>query len=249
MSRAIEAGRADIHAHLLPDVDDGPATIEESLDVARKAVADGTRRIVATPHVDRLDVLEVAERTAALQDALDGAGIELLVLPGGELQAADLWSLDGERLDAIACGPPGRQWVLLEAPWRGSADVVLAAFDEIRARGHGVVIAHPERSAGLWTDGEPLARLLDAGAWAQVTASSLNGASAEIVRARAAQVIRATSRVVIASDAHDASQRPPNLSSAIEPIAALGLGLPCARAIVDHTGETLLDDGWLPPGA
>src|SRR4051794_40532305 len=45
------SGRADIHFHLLPGVDDGPATLEGSVALARVAVGDGTASVVATPHV------------------------------------------------------------------------------------------------------------------------------------------------------------------------------------------------------
>jgi tyrosine-protein phosphatase YwqE len=42
---------ADIHFHLLPGVDDGPADMDETLELARMASAEGTATVVATPHV------------------------------------------------------------------------------------------------------------------------------------------------------------------------------------------------------
>src|SRR4249919_209340 len=49
--RATCCSMIDLHSHILPGVDDGPATIEESLEIARRAAADGVRVIAATPHV------------------------------------------------------------------------------------------------------------------------------------------------------------------------------------------------------
>src|SRR3954454_25254389 len=69
----IHPGRTDIHFHALPGVDDGPATMEDSLELARLAVRDGTRTVVATPHIRReylADPSEVRPRVAELQDRL-----------------------------------------------------------------------------------------------------------------------------------------------------------------------------------
>jgi protein-tyrosine phosphatase len=66
--------RVDLHFHVLPGVDDGPATLEQSLRIAQLAVRDGTRLAVATPHVrsDHLvSVDHLHERERALQDELD----------------------------------------------------------------------------------------------------------------------------------------------------------------------------------
>src|SRR3954454_11717850 len=83
MDRA-HPGRTDIHFHALPGVDDGPPTMEDSLELARLAVSDGTRTVVATPHIRReflADPSEVPPRVAELQDRLHSEGIPLSVMP------------------------------------------------------------------------------------------------------------------------------------------------------------------------
>ena len=75
----------DLHSHILPGVDDGPPTVEGSLELARAAVAAGTRTILATPHIndDRsIDATRVAEGLEALRPELAAADIPLEVLPG-----------------------------------------------------------------------------------------------------------------------------------------------------------------------
>src|SRR3954470_7199560 len=109
------AGRAEIHFHILPGVDDGPATMEDSLELARLAVRDGTRTVVATPHIRREDLADpsdVRPRVAELQDRLRLDGIPLSVLPGGELDAEMVGSLAQIQLDQIAVGPNGARWLL-----------------------------------------------------------------------------------------------------------------------------------------
>src|SRR3954451_9602296 len=112
---AVQAGRTDVHFHVLPGVDDGPATMEDSLELARLAVRDGTRTVVATPHVRRdylADPSEVTWRVAELQDRLRTEGIPLLVLPGAELDARMVPHLAQRDLNRIAVGPQGSSWIL-----------------------------------------------------------------------------------------------------------------------------------------
>ena len=146
--------RAELHFHLLPGVDDGPHDMAEAVTLARMAVADGTGVVCATSHVRDLmargALAEVPARVAAVRAALARAEVPLEVLPGGELAHDDLPLLGDRELEAIAQGPPGRRWVLLEAPlFGGDVDGFLAATAEVRARGLGTLIAHPERCLPL----------------------------------------------------------------------------------------------------
>ena len=89
----------DLHSHILPGIDDGARTLEDSLDIAQAAVLDGIDTIAATPHVrddwpTDADLME--ERVAELRSELELAKIPLDVRTGGEI-ALDwlerLWSL------------------------------------------------------------------------------------------------------------------------------------------------------------
>ncbi|MDQ2910222.1 MAG: tyrosine protein phosphatase, partial [Actinomycetota bacterium] len=85
----------------MPGLDDGPATLEGSLAMARSAVEDGIRVLAATPHV-RDDYPTSAERMEAaleeLRQAVAEAGIELELLPGGELALEYLVRLEPDEL-------------------------------------------------------------------------------------------------------------------------------------------------------
>jgi protein-tyrosine phosphatase len=234
---------AEIHFHLLPGVDDGPSSIDESLELATLAVSDGTTTAVATPHVHRqhvTDPREISERVRELSDRLRGARIALEVLPGGELALEMVDRLSQPQLDAIAQGPPGRRWLLLEAPFGGLDERYRGAADELRERGFAIVVAHPERALQTAASERVIARELARGSALQVTAWSLAGIYGERVRALALALLRRSSRAVIASDAHGA-QRPPALRLALNALAAGGELRACQ--FVAARPQALLADG------
>jgi protein-tyrosine phosphatase len=234
---------AELHFHLLPGLDDGPRTIDESIVLAHAAVADGTSVVVATPHVHPAhvtDPAEIREQTQMLGGRLRSAGIELKVLPGGELEHSMVERLSQRDLELIAQGPPDRRWLLLEAAFDGLGDDFTAAADELRARGFGVVLAHPERAEPSAQTQAALEHELAHGSALQLTAGSLTGTNGEEVRQLAFELLRAVPLAAIASDAHGL-HRLPALSKAIVSLAAAGV--PSPRRFAAEIPRGLLDQG------
>src|SRR2546423_5100866 len=142
---------ADIHFHILPGVDDGPSSMDESVALAAAAVADGTRTVVATPHVRPgfiTDLSDLPDRVRELSERLAREGIGLAVRRGAELGHDMVGRLSQPELDSVAHGPPGGRWLLVETPFVALDGEVTAATDELRDPGFAVVIAHPERPRG-----------------------------------------------------------------------------------------------------
>ena len=202
----------DLHAHILPALDDGPATIDAALAMARAATAGGTRAMATTSHIEHMFSLspqQIVDARAALAARLDTEGIELELLAGGEIAAARLPELGDDELRALALA--GGPYVLLECP----LDPVDAPMDELVAdlheRDFSVLLAHPERSPAFQRDPDALAALVDRGALAQVTTGALLGDFGGIAQ-RTAETLLAEDLVhVLASDSHDAIHRPPML--------------------------------------
>src|SRR4051812_40641124 len=97
----------DLHSHVLPGIDDGPATIDGSLDILRAAQADGIARIAATPHVrhDWPTTPDQMERLVAqVQEAARTSGVAVEVLTGGELDLRYADSLDDGDLRRFGLG-------------------------------------------------------------------------------------------------------------------------------------------------
>src|SRR3712207_4557678 len=193
----------DLHCHLLPDVDDGPDTMEQTVAYARTAFLAGTTTIVATPHVELVDVMSLPERVHEVRAALAEQGIGLKVEVGGELKPGSIGRLSDEELDVIAHGPDGARWLLYEVPFRGVEDEFLEGARELRARGYGVLLAHPERSRGFLAEGlarlDPLVR---SGAVFEVNVGPLSGREGP-ERFTAARHLQGQGSIgVVATDAH-----------------------------------------------
>ena len=244
--------RADIHFHVLPGVDDGPATLDDALILARAAVSDGTTTVVATPHLrpDFLtDVTVVRDGVRELKEALARAGIPLAVSQGGELGHEMVGRLRQDELESIAQGPPRRRWLLVESPFLGLTAEVNAATDELRDRGFGVVLAHPERSAELFGSGRAaLDHELAAGTLLQVNACALAGHHGPDARAAGLQLVWRGLATAIASDAHG-GERPPALTLGWNVLAAEGVGLARIRELIEASPRRLLTRGLEPLGA
>ena len=197
----------DLHLHLLPGVDDGPPDEAASLEHAERIARAGVSEATATPHVGHpwfpLDIASIPARTAALQAAIDRAGLPLRLHAGGEIHPDGARSLEADDLALIAHGPERARWVLLEVPFAGIGEPFLDACSHVRGHGYGIVIAHPERAAGFLDGGrERLRPVLEAGALLQVNVCSLLGRHGPEARAGAQRLVRDGAAYLLASDGH-----------------------------------------------
>jgi protein-tyrosine phosphatase len=238
--------RTELHFHLLPGVDDGPRTVDESLELARLAVEDGTGTVVCTPHARDIDVRTVPDRVEHLRAELRTAGIPLEVVAGVELAQDDIARLSADELEIAAHGPADRRWVLLEAPLFLDAPGLLEASAELTQRGYGLLIGHPERCAELMAPGGGLEELLEAGVRLQVNGSSLLGRHGDHAREWALELARDGRISVVASDAHRPT-RGPILTAAVAALTEAGIAPEAAERMVSTTPRCLLQDGLAAP--
>jgi protein-tyrosine phosphatase len=202
----------DLHSHILPGVDDGPATLEASLELARVAVQNGTETIAATPHIDHahaVDPAQIPVAVAALNMSLTRAEIPLRVVPGAEVAVTRLLELEASVLRRLRLGDG--PWLLVEAPLGYAPNHFEQIIIGLREQGHEVLLAHPERSVHFQRDGESLRRLVDMGVRSSITAGSMAGQFGETVRRHALEMLSAGLVHNVASDAHDHRRRSPVL--------------------------------------
>jgi protein-tyrosine phosphatase len=231
----------DLHTHILPGIDDGPRDLAGSLTMAEVAQANGIRVLVATPHIredhPRVRPAEIAALARAIDAELAAHGIDVRVVPGGELAITRAVDMTDDELRLVTLGGNGTD-LLLETPHGALPSVFETVAMDLMARGFRVTLAHPELSRDIQRRPDILRRLVDAGALVQVTASSLEARwSRRGGLARRALKERLVH--VVASDSHSATWRPPDLSAA----AALGA---LGRWLTTDVPRALLDGAALP---
>src|SRR5262245_18649014 len=106
----------DIHSHILPGIDDGARTLDESLEMARIAAEDGIQQMICTPHMFNgtsgdPHPPDVLDRVAALQKAIGG---QLTVLPGNEVHISHELVDQAEKNRFTKLN--GKNYVLVEFP-------------------------------------------------------------------------------------------------------------------------------------
>ena len=214
----------DLHCHVLPGVDDGPATLADSLALCRAAVAAGTDTIVATSHVswDWPGVTShvIAEGVERVNEALRAEGIGVEVVPGAEVALTRAADLDDGELVALRLG--GGPYLLVECPYSPAAAGFEVILSGIASRGHRIVLAHPERCPAFQRDPELLRSFVGSGMLTSLTAGAFVGRFGRDVERFARRLLEEGLVHDIASDGHGASlRRPPSIGPEL---AEAGLG-------------------------
>ncbi len=209
----------DLHCHILPGLDDGPASQDESLAMARLAVEDGVRTIVATPHtlngIYTNTATEVKSGVAALREVLSENHVRLELYGGADVHLCRCML---ERIvsgDACTINHAGK-YILLELPSHTIPKGVKDEIFTLKLNGITPIISHPERNAIIQHDSDILYELFSMGALSQVTAMSLTGDFGTYVRHSAEMLLKHRLVHIIASDAHSSDGRPPILSQAVD---------------------------------
>ena len=232
----------DLHCHFLPGIDDGPETLEQALELARAAVADGITHSVLTSHVHPGRYPNQRRNIEAAVDVfrveLAKAGIPLQVRAGGEAR------LCPEMIDLLAQNQlpflgevNGYRIVLLEFPHQlipvGSIRFVQSLLkNKIRP-----LIAHPERNKTVMAHPEKIDEFTEAGCWLQLTAGSLVGRFGANAQQAAFQIIDAGWDCLLATDAHDIKNRPPLLSEGFAALKSRYGESTAQRMVIDRPAK------------
>ena len=233
----------DLHCHILPGVDDGARTLEESLAMARIAAGDGITDLVATPHyIEGETTLRAAELIQNLEDLkkrLAEEHIPLRLHPGHEIhigpEVPDL--LEREEILSLA----GSRYVLVELPFFELPLYAESVLHTLRLSGKVPVLAHPERNRLLEENPNRLLDFLELGVLAQINAGSLLGRNGKPVR-KAAEILLTHGMVhFVASDGHHQDQRRPRLSQARKAAARL-IGAREAEKLFESNPARVLAD-------
>jgi len=199
----------DIHSHILPGADDGAASWEHTIEMARAAVEEGITAMIATPHHANGRYLnpaaEVEELVLQANERLAAEGMDITIRPGQEIRVHDglLDAWDRKELLTLA----GSDYVLIELPFSSIPKGMGELLHELIMLKLKPIIAHPERNAEIAEHPERLSELLDGGAYAQVTTHSLLGGFGRGVERKAWSLCAQGLIHLVSSDAHHPQHR------------------------------------------
>jgi protein-tyrosine phosphatase len=192
----------DIHSHILPRVDDGASSSEETASLLEGFAALGYARVVATPHW----AVGMPVISQALIDDIAG----MAARRGIALSVARECRIHPNVLDHIERTPQlrvdGGNVVLMELPWGPVPDYAESVFGWVLRAGYRPVLVHPERHAPLWEGNSPLQRLIYAGVLVQVNIGSLTGEHGNGAQERAISLLEKGAVTLVATDIHRVSE-------------------------------------------
>jgi len=209
----------DIHCHLLPGVDDGPETLQESVEMAQMALADGISHIVATPHSNDTYSFDSERNSTLCRELVARLEGHLHLTTGCDFH------LSFENVDA-ACAAPQRfalnqkNYLLVEFADFSLPPILDQALLRLQEAGLRLVVTHPERNPLIRAAPDRLRRWLDGGCYVQITGSSFTGRFGPAAERAALEYLDRGWVHFVASDAHNLDRRPPKLRKAYDLVAA-----------------------------
>jgi protein-tyrosine phosphatase len=205
----------DIHSHILPGIDDGSKSMEQTVELLQIARDSGTKVIVASPHSDTqytYDAAKVDELIAEAQ-GLIGDGIKIVRGCDFHLMFSNVnAALEDPQTYTINRGP----YVLMELSDMMIFPNTTSIWRQLESAGIRIILTHPERNAILQTKFEQIEQWVNEGFYMQVTAQSLLGMFGSKAHKIAVKMMDKGLVHFVASDGHDPVGRPPRLDHAFQ---------------------------------
>lgn len=241
---------ADIHNHLVPGVDDGARTLEDTLEGVERMTLVGIRKIIATPHLDGSLSLEpdaLEERLQEVDDAFQAAAAAVAeAFPEVDLRRGHEVMLD---IPDVDCADPrmrmaGTRFVLVEWPRLQLPPGTAKVLRRIRDQGYVPIVAHPERYVGI--DTGLASHWREAGALLQVNNGSTDGRYGAEARRMALKLLRRGWADYLASDFHCRPDRKIYKVEAHDHFEAAGAGEAFVTMSLTNPARILRDEMPIP---
>lgn len=208
----------DLHTHLLPGIDDGPSSLELSLQMAQIAVDDGITVMACTPHIYpglyMNNAVGIKAARDKLQTSLIEAGINLRLVIGADAHLVPEL-LSGLRSGRVPTLNESR-YFLLEPSHNVAVPNFAESVFEIMLAGYIPVITHPERLTWIEDHYATFVDLAKRGAWLQITAGAILGKFGTRAKYWSERLLSDGYVHIIASDAHNTGRRSPKMAEALE---------------------------------
>jgi protein-tyrosine phosphatase len=230
MAAMSSVGRVDLHSHLLPGVDDGCPTLDDSIACARAFVAAGYTHLCCTPHVwpsfPHNNQTQISTAVAELQQQYREADVALTLIPGGEMNLRpETIALTHEQI--VTYGSANR-YLLIDLWADKIPDFFEPAIDHLQSFGVKIILAHPERMKAVQDDPMLAEFFLERGLLLQGNLQCFADPPRSGTRTTAERLLSEGRYHVLGSDTHTAATLPIRLE-----------GLQQVRRLV---GDAMLDE-------
>ena len=234
----------DLHCHILPGLDDGPGKMEESLEMAETAIADGITHVVATPHYCESYWFDFAAVRRGRDELQNRIGSRLKIATGCDFH------LNPENLASLRKEPRPycinqRDYLLVEFNEVSIPPAMDQILHEMQLSGLRLIVTHPERNAILRSHPQRLREWVRRGCFVQVTGGALTGGFGLTAQHMALKWIGEGMVHFVASDAHNNRIRPLRLRPAYEQVADQ-FGEEKARALLQENPRAAFEGRHLP---
>jgi protein-tyrosine phosphatase len=200
----------DLHTHILPGLDDGPQTLEESLSITEKLIDFGFDHIFLTPHFRQgffeSSASSVGQASEKLRAALRDRGGLVRLTEAHEVHLGSVFDSKGCVREFLRFGPKKR-YMLLELPGQAFPFELLSrTVERLFVQGIRVVLAHPEKNAVLWEDPDRYRELYERGVKFQLNVTSLSGFAGRQARKTAEALCSEGMINALGTDSHSLAQ-------------------------------------------
>lgn len=197
--------QVDVHSHLIPAIDDGVQSVEESLEILREMEALGYRKVITTPHTMTGTFDNTPEiiygGLEKMKEAISSEGINI------QMEAATEYYLDESFMERIDSGEQlmtfGDNYVLVETSFLNAPPQLKEATFTLTLKGYKMVFAHPERYLYLIENKKLLEELVDREVIFQLNAVALTGCYSKPVQKFAEKLIDMGVVKLVGTDCHN----------------------------------------------
>ena len=235
----------DIHSHILPGMDDGARSMEQSLKMFRMARQEGITSIITTPpnygHRQSIAPHKIREQIVKVQKELENNDISIQIYSGNEIyyrQGVEE-ELEKGNINTLA----ESSYVLVEFHPGEDFHYILHGLNHLKRYGYSPILAHAERYDNLYLKKGRMEELKNSGVQLQINASSITAKGLmDIYKKRAFMLVKEQMADYVATDAHSDGHRAP-LILTCEKILQKKAGHEYTTKLLIENAEHILQQG------
>ena len=235
-------GIIDIHCHVIPEVDDGAKTLEDSKKMLELAYAEGIRKIIAThhfcPEIFASDIVKIERQYQKISEIAKHIGDGIEVFLGCEYYAK--MNMSQKLQSETRCTLANTKYVLIEFLDNAEFSYIRAIVQDLVSNGYKPILAHIERYDCLYKR-EYIKELHTLGAQMQINADSVIGKSGHLIKRFCKKIIKDNLVDFIATDGHDLNRRQPKIEKCANYLEKK-MGYEYTRRILIDNPQKIIDE-------